>query len=203
MNKTILGIALTAILAFSILFAFVYVQGFFAGGATSASSPAESGLRLSMTLDANKASFKQGENINVTLSLINTSNQTKSITDVNGNSIFNFEVFHDHNNNWVYMYYVGAYPLINKTITISPKGNYNETFTWAQDGTFGYPSQEPAGTYYIEGDINDNGVMPLLQTARLAIVIEYPPIYATTFLVGFAACICIILFLYLRHRKNR
>lgn len=203
MNKTIIGIALTAILAFSILFAFFFVQGFFSTSPniTAVSSPVANGLQLFMALDANKTSFVQGENISITLALINTSNQTKSVTDVNAESIFNFEVY-DHGNNWVYMYEVGAYPIINKTITISPKGNYNETFTWEQGGTFGYPSQEPVGTYYIEGNINDNGSIPFLQTPRLAIVIKYPLIYATVFLVPFVACICMILFLYLWHRKT-
>ena len=136
---------------------------------TTALSDVEDNLQLSTTLDANKTSFRQGEEIKLTLALTNLSNQTKTITDVNGVSIFNFEVY-DQSNNWVYMYEIGAYPIINQTIIIPPNATYNETFTWEQGGIpYVHPSQEPVGTYYIVGNINDNGNIPSLQTSRLNI----------------------------------
>jgi hypothetical protein len=171
---------------------------------TTASSDVEDNLQLSMTLNANKTSFQQGEEIKLTLALTNLSNQTKTITDVNGVSIFNFGVY-DRNNNWIYSYEIGAYPIINKTIIIPPDANYNETFTWGQGGIpYVHPSQEPVGTYYITGNINDNGSIPFLQTSRLSISIKYPLLeIAVVFLivVVVVACIFIALLVYRRHRK--
>jgi len=198
----------TAILALAVLFAFLFVQGYFSVGpnAKSASSAVENGLQLFMTLDANRTSVQQGEQIKLTLALANLSNQTKTLTDVNGNSIFNFEVYNSNSNNdWIYMYYVGAYPIINTTIIIPPYANYNETFTWGQDGTFGHPSQEPVGTYYFEGNTNDNGSIPVLQTSRLSVDIRYPlleiAVVFSTVVIA-AACIFIILLVYHKHRKT-
>jgi hypothetical protein len=156
-----------------------------------------------MTLDANKTSFQQGEEITLTLALTNLSNQTKTITDVNGVSIFNFEVY-DHNNNLVYMYEIGAYPIINKTIIIPPNANYNETFTWGQGGIpYVHPSQEPVGTYYIIGNTNDNNSLPYLATQHLTIVIKYPLVeVATVFLIAIVAIVSVGLLLYRRQRKT-
>lgn len=172
---------------------------------TTALSDVEDNLQLSTTLDANKTSFRQGEEIKLTLALTNLSNQTKTITDVNGVSIFNFEVY-DQSNNWVYMYEIGAYPIINQTIIIPPNATYNETFTWEQGGIpYVHPSQEPVGTYYIVGNINDNGNIPSLQTSRLNISIKYPLLeIAVVFLIAVVvvACIFITLLVYRRHRKT-
>ncbi len=158
-----------------------------------------------MTLDANKTSFRQGEEIKLTLALTNLSNQTKTVTDANGVSIFNFGIY-DQSNNWVYMYEIGAYPIINQTIIIPPNSTYNETFTWEQGGLpYVHPSQEPVGTYYIVGNINDNGNIPSLQTSRLNISIKYPLLeIAFVFLtvVAAVACIFIALLVYRRHLKT-
>lgn len=184
-----------------------YLQGypFVNYNKTTALSDVEDNLQLSMTLDANKTSFRQGEEIKLTLALTNLSNQTKTITDVNGVSIFNFEVYQDSNNNWIYMYEIGAYPIINQTIIISPHANYNETFTWEQGGVpYVHPSQEPVGTYYIIVNINDNGSIPL-QTSRLSISIKYPLLEITVvflIVVVAIACIFITLLVYRRHRKT-
>lgn len=205
MNKTILGIALTAILTFSILFAFFFIQGYFSASSniTVASSSVENGLQLSMTLDANKTSFQQSEQIKLTLALTNLSNQSTTITDVNGVSIFNFGVY-DRNNNWIYSYEIGAYPIINKTIIIPPNANYIETFTWGQGGIpYVHPFQEPVGTYYIIGNTNDNTSLPYLATQRLNIVIKYPFVeVATVFLIAIFAIVSICILLYIRHQKT-
>lgn len=207
MNKTTLGIALTAILAFSILFAFLFVQGYFSASPTitMALSGVKNDLQLFMSLDANKTTFEQGENIGITLELTYISNQTKSITDVNGISIFNFEVY-NRNNNWIYSYEIGAYPIINQTIIIPPNANYIETFTWGQGGIpYVHPSQEPAGTYYIIGNINDNGNIPSLQTSRLSISIRYSLLENTVvflIVVIAVACIVIILLVHRSHQKT-
>ena len=66
-------------------------------------------------------------------------------------------------------------------------------------------SQEPVGTYYIVGNINDNGNIPSLQTSRLNISIKYPLLeIAVVFLIAVVvvACIFIALLVYRRHRKN-
>lgn len=172
---------------------------------TTASSGVEDNFQLSMTLDANKTSFRQGEEIKLTLALTNLSNQTKTVTDANGVSIFNFGIY-DQSNNWVYMYEIGAYPIINQTIIIPPNSTYNETFTWEQGGLpYVHPSQEPVGTYYIVGNINDNGNIPSLQTSRLNISIKYPLLeIAFVFLtvVAAVACIFIALLVYRRHLKT-
>jgi hypothetical protein len=156
-----------------------------------------------MTLDANKTSFQEGEQIKLTLALTNLSNQTKIITDVNGVSIFNFGVY-DRNNNWIYSYEIGAYPIINQTINIPPYANYNETFTWGQGGIpYVHPSQEPTGTYYIIGNTNDNTSLPYLATQRLNIVIKYPFVeVATVFLISIVAVVSACVLLYIRHRKT-
>ena len=157
-----------------------------------------------MSLNARSTSFQQGEEVNLTLALTNTSNQTRSITDVNGVSIFNFGVY-DHDNNGIYSYEIGAYPIINKTIILLPKANYTETLTWEQGGIpYVHPSQEPAGTYYIVGNTNDSGLIPYLQTQRLTIVIKYPLMeIAIVFLIEIIACICLWLFFsWLRKNKR-
>jgi hypothetical protein len=207
------GIALTAIVAFSILFTFFFIQGFFSSSpsVTSASSPVENGLQLSVILDSSKNIFKQGEDINLTFALINVSNQTKNLTNVNGISTFDFWVY-NHNNNLTYAYVIGAYPIINESILLLPKANYTETLTWGQLGNASDiydDSQVPAGTYYIIGFTNEptnapNDVIPYLQT-RLTITIEsQPPLIEITivFLVAVVSCISIGLLLYRRHRKT-
>jgi len=205
LNKTIVGIVLTSILIFLILFAFFFVQGYFSANSNIrvASSSVENGLQLFMTLDANKTSFQEGEQIKLTLALTNLSNQTKIITDVNGVSIFNFGVY-DRNNNWIYSYEIGAYPIINQTINIPPYANYNETFTWGQGGIpYVHPSQEPTGTYYIIGNTNDNTSLPYLATQRLNIVIKYPFVeVATVFLIAIFAIVSVCILLYIRHQKT-
>lgn len=205
LNKKTLSLTFAVILV-AIIFTAYYIQGypFVNYGKTGASSQVEDSLQLSITLDANKTNFRQGEEINLTLTLTNLSNLTKTLTDVNGASIFNFEIYQSSPDNWIYMYEIGAYPIIDKTITIPPNANYNQTFTWDQRGLdYIHPSQEPVGTYHIIGNINDNGSIPSLQTSRLSICIKYPLLeIAVFFLIALitVACIFVTLLVYIRHR---
>ena len=88
-------------------------------------SNVDQGLQLSVTLQANKTRFAQGEIVNMTFTLTNISNQTVNVINLNNFSFFNFYIY-DNKNNLVGARNIGAAGMQNITIHLAPKENYAE-----------------------------------------------------------------------------
>jgi hypothetical protein len=177
LNKKLI-IAVLAVLLVIILFFTLYViQNNYSSTSsianTTAFSGVNKGLQLSMTLQANKTRFAQGEEVNMTFALTNVSNQTVNVIDLNPDSIFNFFV-NNNKNNQVFHWRIGAYPPFNETIPLAPNENYTETFTWRQEINSNLTppqvQQAPPGKYIIIG-ITDDDNLYVLRTEPLNITI--------------------------------
>ena len=96
---------------------------------TVAFSNVDHGLQLSVTLQANKTRFVQGEVVNMTFTLTNVSNQTLNVSNLNSFSFFNFYIY-DNKNNLVGARNIGAAPTQNVTINLPAKENYTENIQW-------------------------------------------------------------------------
>ncbi len=138
---------------------------------TVAVSGVMNGFQLSISID--KTQYSSGEDVNITCAITNVSNQTLNFINQNGNLSFNFQVYNSTNYE-VYSWLLGAYPLVNATVSLAPNENYTQTLIWTQeaDNSRGFP-QAPTGAYSIIGDLGER--LPYqLQTTPLNITITMP-----------------------------
>ena len=119
----------------------------------TAVSAVTNGLQLSITLTADKTTYSIGEEVEITFTVANVSNQTLSFVNQNGDSNFNFQVYNS-TNNAVFSWQFGAYPPDNWNITLAPNENYTQNLIWGQQ-TFPSPylPKISSGAYFIIGEL--------------------------------------------------
>lgn len=167
MRKTASALITLLILASAIL----GIRHFVSAQSNTAVSGVSDGFQLSISVD--KTQYSSGEDVNVTCAITNVSDQTLNFINQNGNSSFDFQVYNSTNNQ-VYSWFMGAYPLVNATVSLAPNESYTQTLVWTQesDNSRGFP-QVPSGAYYIIGDLGEHLSYPL-QTEPLNITIAVP-----------------------------
>ncbi len=176
MNRKLIVVLSTIFLVIILSFALYFVQNnYFSSSSadkTVALSNVDQGLQLSVTLQANKTRFAQGEVVNMTFTLTNISNQTVNVINLNNFSFFNFYIY-DNRNNLVGARNIGAAGIQNITIHLAPKENYAENIQWRQGGFWDTnPPQLPIGLYHLNGFVDDNATYNL-RTEPLNITITH------------------------------
>jgi hypothetical protein len=151
-KKLILFSALTVLLGISLVYALSYE--FKPKNSTQTLPTAEGvdeqlGLKLTMTLE--KTDYSLGEQVNITMTLTNISNQTINY-DVWAGS-FDFRVYNDTNNN-IYQWSNRVLPYVMIEVTLNPEDALAETRVWYQtcnNTAFSEGVPVSPGTYYIVG----------------------------------------------------
>ncbi len=121
---------------------------------------------LNLTMSLEKVQYELEEQVPITFTIINVSNQT--INFINQGPVFSFQV-HNSTNNFVYSWIFGAHPIDITTRVLAPNENFTMTLAWAQNYN-STPSPIPVGTYYIIGENPSNQI----QTPPLYITIYNP-----------------------------
>lgn len=177
--KSYLVAALTLVIVSAILVGFIVLDTNLFNTSSKSSSGTSSltsfsgisgGLQMSISLEANKTKYSLGEEVVITFLVMNVGNQTQMFVNQNSNASLNFVVY-SRAGTLVYENLFGPVPMLNSSVTLSPNGNYTESFGWAQysNRESGFP-QVPAGNYYIVGVTGANPPY-MFQTDRLNITI--------------------------------
>jgi hypothetical protein len=164
-----LFIGLVAVIVVATLFsAWIFLFSTPAPSSLSTTSMVNGGFQL--TIAVKTTSFTQGNNIPITFTITNVSNQTLTFANTNRTANFNFQIYNSANQE-VYSWIHGAYPLTNATMPLAPNETFSQTLNWPQENnlTGGFP-QVPIGTYQIIGEVGANQPYQL-QTQPLNITI--------------------------------
>jgi hypothetical protein len=138
---------------------------------TSAVSSVKNGLQLAISVETTQYISGDSNIVPITFTITNVSNQSLNFTNLNGNSNFNFQVYNSKHE-VIYAWELGAYPLVNASVPLTPNENYTRTLVWSQQSSS--PSiQVSTGSYQIIGDIGENTPYQF-QTAPLNITITNP-----------------------------
>jgi len=165
MRRKELAIVTLAMLLVIVLLTVYFIQNTYSSPSTH--SNVINGLQLSLTLGAKTTTYKQGQTLNVTLTLTNVDHQSMNVSFDIPNPYFSFDV-RDNKNNLVFTAEDSG-QFFNRTMTLSPERSINETFYW---DTAYRNNEVPVGVYQIVGFlVTENNGTSGFQTPPLNITI--------------------------------
>jgi len=166
MHKKKLVIVAFAVMLVILLLSLYYIQNIYHNTAgNTVQGKVNNDLQLSMTLNANSRTFKQGSEIFVTVTLTNIGHKALNVT-FDANSYLGFDVRNSENVS------VWTEEEGNTTVvTLAPQRSVNDTFNW-YTGNYRYATQAPLGVYQLVGFfVAENNFTNRFQTAPVNITI--------------------------------
>jgi hypothetical protein len=145
LRKKELAIIAFAVILITVLLTVYFIQNINNNTDSTTHSSVINGIQLSLTLDAKTTTYKQGEVINVTVTLTNIGNKALNLSFIN--SYLCFDVRNSEN---ISVYGEESPVQPNGTLTLAPQRSVSDILNW-NTGPYRYGSPASIGVYQIVG----------------------------------------------------